>query len=503
MYILYSDQINNNISVNSTNAKSQSDLTNKITDLNKLQQEYLDYQKIQGSALNAEKANNGSLAWQNYNLQKDFEVTSAKYNIATQALNQQSQMPLNIYQGIASQLNVLDNDIKNKFNTQGSSINNLNKHLKAEIINNSKSLASKMNDNTNALSSQMNNNTNILGAQMSINTNSLTSQMNNNTVQLASQINNNVNRSSSSSGSPSHLAYGSPSHLAYGSPSHLAYGSPSHSAYGSPHASANAIMGNASLYSKLIGLNISPKNDTVNNLMKILQQLITYGENDMCSLVDKNKFESYKVKYKQELMIGLEQQHLGSLDPVNNNFIVTASPDAIQTMTSAFVLKNISTMMSDPKYANVDLNKYTAPITNLLNIIISSSVNSNTGKVDLDKFIQLINDIFYSICPTANHPSPIPPPAPTHPSPIPPPAPTYPSPIPPPAPTPPAPISPPAPTPPAPISPPAPTPPAQIPPTAPTPPAPNPPTPPANSQQPGGDLLSIFNKTTGAQFNKY
>ena len=201
----------------------------------------------------------------------------------------------------------------------------------------------------------------------------------------------------------------------------------------------------------------------------------------MCSLVDKNKFESYKVKYKQELMIGLEQQHLGSLDPVNNNFIVTASPDAIQTMTSAFVLKNISTMMSDPKYANVDLNKYTAPITNLLNIIISSSVNSNTGKVDLDKFIQLINDIFYSICPTANHPSPIPPPAPT----------------------PPAQISPPAPTPPAPISPPAPTPPAQIPPTAPTPPAPNPPTPPANSQQPGGDLLSIFNKTTGAQFNKY
>lgn len=375
MYILYKDQNTNNSNLNTLTVKSKMELNNTKSSLNNLRKEFDQYKVYQGSALNKEININKSLASQNYELQKNLDIINAKYNVATAALNEQSTLPLNVYQGIEKELHSLKDSIDNIV-------------VGSENVETKKVIDTK--PNVNIYHPLNNDGSKIAKDENSnIRIGTIGSSGSTSNTQTNNGLNNDICNCINYDGQGTRC-------FCKGL---LPIKNNGSAITPTPDYTSN----NAKSYKQFLGLNINTKDRNIANLMNAIQELLTAIQYDSCSLVDKNNFEMMKNDLKQRIIYLFENNNIGSTNwnVSNNNYKTSINSDELRGVIPVYayeVTKNIKANMNDGDVNKNMIDKYAPIVINILNIVILISTDNSTNMVDIDKFLQLITDVYYSMC---------------------------------------------------------------------------------------------------------
>ena len=163
-----------------------------------------------------------------------------------------------------------------------------------------------------------------------------------------------------------------------------------------------------------IGISYNPKTEDISNLLALIQSLLSNMQSDACLISNnENNFENMKQSLKQYIIMNMEYQENNTVNNLDansvreimkayvtmyfdelNNQIQNRSDDTLGINIDIYTLERI-------KNANIDINKYKPIIFNIIDQIILI-ISDNNNKIDIDKFIQFISDLYYSMCPNIN-----------------------------------------------------------------------------------------------------
>jgi hypothetical protein len=162
-----------------------------------------------------------------------------------------------------------------------------------------------------------------------------------------------------------------------------------------------------------IGISYNPKTEDISNLLALIQSLLSNMQNDVCIISNnENNFENMKQSLKQYIIMNMEYQENNTVNNLDansareimkayvtmyfdelNNQIQNKNDETYGININIYTLERI-------KNANIDINKYKPIIFNIIDQIIL--IISDNNKIDVDKFIQFISDLYYSMCPNIN-----------------------------------------------------------------------------------------------------